>query len=57
VLAERAENARRLGRPQAAHEVAAYAWAAAERGPRPVSKRLALARPKLIKLLGRHDLE
>ena len=57
VLAERAENARRLGRPRAAHEVAAHAWAAAERGPRPVSKRLALARPKLIKLLGRHDLE
>jgi 1,2-diacylglycerol 3-beta-galactosyltransferase len=57
LLAERAERARRLGRPRAAYEVAAHAWAAAERGPGPVSRRLARARPKLIELLGQHSLE
>jgi 1,2-diacylglycerol 3-beta-galactosyltransferase len=57
LLAERAEHARRLGRPRAAHEVAAHAWAAAERGPGPVSRHLARARPKLVELLGRHGME
>ena len=57
LLAERAENARRLGRPRAAYEIAAHAWEAAKRGPRPVSRRLARARPKLIELLGGHSLE
>ena len=33
LLAERARNARRLGRPRAAYEVAEPAWQAAERGP------------------------
>jgi 1,2-diacylglycerol 3-beta-galactosyltransferase len=57
LLAERAERAHKLGRPRAAYEIAAHAWAAAERGPGPVSRRLARARPRLIKLLGRHGLE
>jgi 1,2-diacylglycerol 3-beta-galactosyltransferase len=57
LLAERAENARKLGRPRAAYEVAAHAWAAAERGPGPVSSRLVRVRPKLVELLGHHDQE
>jgi 1,2-diacylglycerol 3-beta-galactosyltransferase len=57
LLTERAENARRLGRARAAYEIAAHAWAAAERGPGPVSRRLARARPKLVELLGHHDME
>jgi 1,2-diacylglycerol 3-beta-galactosyltransferase len=57
LLAERSENARRLGRPRAAHEIAAHAWAAAARGPGPVSRRLARARQKLVDLLSRHGVE
>ncbi len=36
LLRERAENARRLGRPRAAYTVAEEVWALAERGPRPI---------------------
>jgi 1,2-diacylglycerol 3-beta-galactosyltransferase len=35
LLAERAANARKLGRPRAAYEVAELAWTLAERGPQP----------------------
>jgi len=56
LLAERVESARKLGRPRAAYEIAAHAWEAAERGPGPVSRRLARVRPKLIELLGRYGL-
>jgi len=51
LLAERARNARRLGRPRAAHDVAERAWQAAERGPVTKSALGILARPKLIELL------
>jgi 1,2-diacylglycerol 3-beta-galactosyltransferase len=34
LLAQRAQNAKRLGRPRAAYDVAKLAWAAALRGPR-----------------------
>ena len=57
LMAARAEKARALGRPQAAFEIAAHAWAAAERGPGPVSRHLARARPKWVELLGHHDQE
>jgi 1,2-diacylglycerol 3-beta-galactosyltransferase len=57
LLANRAECAHRLGRPQASYEIAVHAWEAAERGPGPVSRRLARARPKLVDLLGRHGIE
>jgi len=56
LLAERAQNARRLGRPRAAYEVAERAWAAAERGPRTRASRSILGRPKLIELLNRHGV-
>lgn len=53
LLAERAANARRLGRPRAAYDVAAHAWAAAETGPA-TRKRLQIpGRQKLTRLLSR----
>ncbi|MBN1583472.1 MAG: hypothetical protein JXA89_22370 [Anaerolineae bacterium] len=54
LMAARAQKARALGRPQAAYDIAEHAWAAAERGPGPVSRYLARARPRLVKLLGHH---
>jgi len=56
LLAERAANARRLGRPRAAYDVAERAWAAAERGPRTRTSHAILGRPKLIELLNRHGV-
>jgi len=56
LLAERAQNARRLGRPRAAYEIAERAWAAAERGPSVKKSRHLRGRPKLIKLLSRHNV-
>ena len=52
-LAERAENARRLGRPLAAYEVAERVWAAAERGPVTQRERHTRVRSDILKLLGR----
>ena len=51
LLTERARNARRLGRPRAAYEVAKHAWQAAERGPITKSALGTLGRSKLIELL------
>jgi len=56
LLAERARNARRLGRPRAAHDVAEYARQAAERGPVTKSAPGILGRPKLIELLTRFGI-
>jgi UDP-N-acetylglucosamine:LPS N-acetylglucosamine transferase len=56
LLTERARNARRLGRPRAAHDVAERAWQAAERGPVTKSALSILARPKLIELLTRFGI-
>ena len=52
-LGERAENARRLGRPFAAFQVAERAWAAAEKGPIVKRKRYSRLRNDLLRLLGR----
>jgi 1,2-diacylglycerol 3-beta-galactosyltransferase len=58
LLAERARNARRLGHPRAAYDVAEKAWAAAKRGPYiKESGRLVRLRPKLIDLLNRHNVK
>jgi len=54
LLAQRAENARRLGRPNAAYDVAELAWQAAERGPQTRAARSILGRSGLIKFLNRH---
>jgi 1,2-diacylglycerol 3-beta-galactosyltransferase len=56
LLTERARNARRLGRPRAAYEVAEHAWQAAERGPITKSTLGILGRPKLIELLTRFGI-
>jgi 1,2-diacylglycerol 3-beta-galactosyltransferase len=56
LLTERARNARRLGRPRAAHDVAERAWQAAERGPVTKSALGILARPKLIELLAGYGI-
>jgi len=54
LLAERARNARRLGCPHAAYDVAERAWAAAERGPS--ARTGILGRSNLIDLLTRHGV-
>jgi 1,2-diacylglycerol 3-beta-galactosyltransferase len=56
LLAERAQNARRLGRPRAAYDVAEHAWAAAGRGPSTRTGLQILGRPKLIELLKRYGV-
>lgn len=57
LLAERARNARHLGRPRAAYEVAERTWEAAQRGPSTkTGLRGMLVRSKLIKLLSRHGV-
>jgi len=56
LLAERARNARRLGRPRAAHDVADQAQAAAERGPSARTGLGVLGQPKVIDLLTRHGV-
>ncbi len=58
LLAERARNARRLGHPRAAYDVAEKAWAAAKRGPYTrKSERPVNLRPRLIDLLNRHNVK
>jgi 1,2-diacylglycerol 3-beta-galactosyltransferase len=54
LLNYRAENARRLGRPQAAFQAADLAWAAAQSGPIDRTGRRILGRPKLLDLLKTH---
>ena len=56
LLAERARNAHRLGRPHAAHDVAERAWAAAERGPASRAGPGALMRSRLINLLSHNGI-
>jgi 1,2-diacylglycerol 3-beta-galactosyltransferase len=56
LLAQRARNARRLGRPRAAYDVADQAQAAAERGPSAKTGLAILGRPKVIDLLTRHGV-
>jgi 1,2-diacylglycerol 3-beta-galactosyltransferase len=53
LLTERAQSARRLGRPRAAYEVAEQVWAAAERGPCDRAGHHIAMRSKLIELLSR----
>lgn len=55
VLNERAANARRLGRPQAAYEVADLVWQAALVGPSH-RERSRTWRPRLIELLSRNQV-
>lgn len=56
LLANRALNARRLGRPQAAYDIARLAWAVAQRGIRTRPKRDILGRMKLVDLLNRYGV-
>ncbi|NMC54191.1 MAG: hypothetical protein GYA48_11205 [Chloroflexi bacterium] len=51
LLKERSANARRLGKPFAAYEIARLAYQAAERGPITRERKLLQIRPKLIDLL------
>jgi 1,2-diacylglycerol 3-beta-galactosyltransferase len=53
LLAERAHNAQRLGRPRAAYEIAEQVWALVERGPDGESDARARERTGLIELLTR----
>ena len=56
LLSQRARNARRLGRPYAAYDVAKLAWIAAQRGPR-LQPRLEIpGRAKLVDLLDRYGI-
>ncbi|MDD5370469.1 MAG: glycosyltransferase [Anaerolineaceae bacterium] len=58
LLAQRAQAARALGRPQAAYEVADYAFAAAQRGPVRKSRRpTASGRDRLEGLLNTNKIE
>jgi 1,2-diacylglycerol 3-beta-galactosyltransferase len=61
LLTERARNARALGRPRAAYDVAEQAWQAAQRGPHSRSgharpRRRLLRRSRLIALLRRFNI-
>jgi hypothetical protein len=56
LLAQRAQNAKHLGRPRAAYDVAELAWAAAAHGPHTRPERHALELPKLTALLKRHGV-
>ncbi len=53
LLTERAQSARRLGRPRAAYEIAEQVWAAAERGPYDRAGHYIAVRSRLIELLSR----
>jgi 1,2-diacylglycerol 3-beta-galactosyltransferase len=56
LLAQRAQNARSLGRPHAAADVAEQAWQAARRGPQTRPRRRLLSRSRLVALLRRFDI-
>jgi 1,2-diacylglycerol 3-beta-galactosyltransferase len=56
LLAERAENARRLGRPHSAIDVAELAWVAAQHGPYRRLGRRAVARTHLLDLLNDNEI-
>ena len=56
LLAQRAANARALGRPEAAYAVAEYAWTAAQHGPYLKAGRRFLGRSRLLDLLRRNKV-
>jgi 1,2-diacylglycerol 3-beta-galactosyltransferase len=56
LLAERAQNACRLGRPRAAYDIAERAWAMARLGPEAREGRHAHLRPRLVELLNRYGV-
>jgi 1,2-diacylglycerol 3-beta-galactosyltransferase len=56
LLRERAQSAQRLGRPQAAYEIAEQVWAAAKRGPHERADRPIAVQSKLIALLNRFGI-
>jgi 1,2-diacylglycerol 3-beta-galactosyltransferase len=56
LLAQRTENARCLGRPRAAHEVADLLWAAAQHGPYTRVGRDSSGRAELISMLNQHGV-
>ena len=56
LLAEKARNARRIGRPRAAYDVANLALVAARSGPRVQKDNRVSGRAKLLELLGRRDV-
>jgi 1,2-diacylglycerol 3-beta-galactosyltransferase len=56
LLAERAANARALGRPRAAYTVADYAWTAAQHGPYRKAGQRFLGRSRLLDLLRRNKV-
>jgi len=55
LLCQRSENARRLGRPNAAYEVADLVWTAAQRSTAPVSR--GTGRLRLVDLLTRNEID
>lgn len=58
LLAERTAAARRLGRPQAAYDVAERAWLAAQQGPEPTRGHYrTVERNRLVAWLGRHNVD
>lgn len=57
-MAQHAAQARRLGRPRAAYDVAARAWAAAQLGEQPARRQYrAVERSRLVAWLRRHNVE
>lgn len=56
LLAQRAQNAKNLGRPRAAYDVAELAWAAAVSGPQIRAERRKLELSRLTALLKRHGI-
>lgn len=56
LLQQRAENARRVGRPRAAYTVADFIWSAAERGPLPIPETRKSLLPKLKDLLAQFGI-
>ncbi len=56
LLRQRAENARRNGKPEAAYTVARMVWRAIENAPHPPTKVRKKRRPKLIELLERNRI-
>jgi 1,2-diacylglycerol 3-beta-galactosyltransferase len=56
LLRERAQSAQRLGRPQAAYEIAEQVWATAKRGPHERADRPIAVQSKLIALLNRFGI-
>jgi 1,2-diacylglycerol 3-beta-galactosyltransferase len=56
LLAQRAANACRIGRPNAAYEIAERVWVAAQRGPEARRSRRIPGQTKLLQLLSRYGM-